>query len=478
MAVNGLGNLMLENKMYNVNRNKNEGNVFGSKLQKVEQKKIESLLKECQVKKLSADESDNVKVDIFGGRVLKAKVLADGKTVYIEEKTDEGEVNAYEVDSTQIDKSGKDIVTQLIVETMEKFEYQLKRGEPKYSIGGSEFSIKEWDKLISRIDNTIEETKEELELREEKLKQEKLEEKIMADKSVKKGDASDFIADRTGKTKKAPYSYLADENGIIEYNSVMFQCDNEKQAITLGDVSDKSKVINITLSNGGSLIVNRDNLDDLAKAIGMFSPEDINLIMRAIAQDAKIRQMQKEIDDTVEGLGENEKNELEEFVENVYLNSGYEGIKGSDIKHIGSTDSLEQVIENIIQMVNETQKNEVKNTIGDLNAYYMESLFEGVDEVIKNAWKKTSQQMKINGYDMSSEYTKYVTQLQLEELHRDNELQENTKFGESPERAMEFVEKSIESLNAYISTVKDENKKQAAVTELEFYNRLKENIEL
>jgi hypothetical protein len=56
------------------------------------------------------------------------------------------------------------------------------------------------------------------------------------------------------------------------------------------------------LSGGGSLIVNRDNLGDLAKAIGMFSPEDVNLIMRAIAEDAKIQQMKQQIDDETSGL--------------------------------------------------------------------------------------------------------------------------------------------------------------------------------
>ena len=41
----------------------------------------------------------------------------------------------------------------------------------------------------------------------------------------------------------------------------------------------------------------------MAKAIGMFSPEDVNLILRAIAQDNKAREMQMEIDETVNGLG-------------------------------------------------------------------------------------------------------------------------------------------------------------------------------
>ncbi len=43
-------------------------------------------------------------------------------------------------------------------------------------------------------------------------------------------------------------------------------------------------------------MVNRDNIDQLAKAIGMFSPEDINRIMKAISTDAKARSKKIEIE--------------------------------------------------------------------------------------------------------------------------------------------------------------------------------------
>lgn len=73
-------------------------------------------------------------------------------------------------------------------------------------------------------------------------------------------------------------------------------------SICLGDVSDKSKVLNIALSGGGCLKVNRDNIGDLSACVGMFSPEDLNLIMRAIAQDTKAQEMQLEKED-MEGDG-------------------------------------------------------------------------------------------------------------------------------------------------------------------------------
>lgn len=109
------------------------------------------------------------------------------------------------------------------------------------------------------------------------------------------------VADTLPEDNGVPYYYLA-KDGIIDYNGVVFVCDEEHKALCLGDTSDKSKCLNIPLSGGGCLIVNRDNLGSLAKAIGMFSPEDVNLIMRAIAEDAKIQQMQQQIEDETSGL--------------------------------------------------------------------------------------------------------------------------------------------------------------------------------
>lgn len=104
--------------------------------------------------------------------------------------------------------------------------------------------------------------------------------------------------------KKAPYSHLADENGMIHYEGVTFICDNKKQSIALGDMSNSGDVLSIPLSGGGTLKVNRDNIDQLSKAIGMFSPEDINVIMRAIAQDSKAKKTLEEIDEMVNNIGD------------------------------------------------------------------------------------------------------------------------------------------------------------------------------
>ncbi|MEG0961952.1 MAG: hypothetical protein RR139_06200 [Lachnospiraceae bacterium] len=101
---------------------------------------------------------------------------------------------------------------------------------------------------------------------------------------------------------KAPYSMLADENGTIDYKGVIFQCDYKKNELCLGDMSKPDNILDIPMEKGGVLKVNRDNLDGLIKAIGMFSPEDINRIMRAIAADAKLRQTQIQIEDETSGI--------------------------------------------------------------------------------------------------------------------------------------------------------------------------------
>ena len=104
------------------------------------------------------------------------------------------------------------------------------------------------------------------------------------------------------QASKVPYGYLA-KDGVITYNGVTFVCDEKTNSICLGDMSDKKNVLNIPLSGGGYLRVNRDNIGDLSKAIGMFSPEDVNRILRAIAQDTKIQSMQQELEDMENSVG-------------------------------------------------------------------------------------------------------------------------------------------------------------------------------
>lgn len=102
---------------------------------------------------------------------------------------------------------------------------------------------------------------------------------------------------------KVPYGYLA-KDGVITYNGVAFICDEKTNSICLGDVSDPKKTINIPLSGGGHLKVNRGEIGQLSKAIGMFSPEDVNRILRAIHLDTKLQSVQKEMEDLEDSVGE------------------------------------------------------------------------------------------------------------------------------------------------------------------------------
>ena len=178
-------------------------------------------------------------------------------------------------------------------------EDQIKNGPPKIQIGGAEMSVKEWETLIKKVDSCLEKIQEEVSEETEESKEKA---------GITGTTPGAALIDRMNGKKKAPYSYLADENGMINYNGVVFVCDDKRQTISLGDTSNPDNCLNIPLENGGSLVVNRDNLGDLSSAIGMFSPEDVNRILRAMAQDAKLQQMQNEIEEDKNSIGDGSTN--------------------------------------------------------------------------------------------------------------------------------------------------------------------------
>ena len=126
------------------------------------------------------------------------------------------------------------------------------------------------------------------------------------ERKVASVDRSTSFSKIFGDTQlKCPYSHLA-KDGLIEYNGVVFVCDYKRNSICLGDVSDSKNVLNISLPSGGNLKVNVDNLGDLSKAAGMFTPADLNAIMRAIAQynhcTKKLNELDEEEIETVEDV--------------------------------------------------------------------------------------------------------------------------------------------------------------------------------
>ena len=100
------------------------------------------------------------------------------------------------------------------------------------------------------------------------------------------------------------YFKYADEAGIINYNGIIFYCDAETDTLMLGDCSNVSKCIRISLTDGGFLMVNRDNLDQLFDALPFFSPEDMIKILQVLQQE-------KMADDSIVGMEQEEDKILE-----------------------------------------------------------------------------------------------------------------------------------------------------------------------
>lgn len=116
------------------------------------------------------------------------------------------------------------------------------------------------------------------------------------------------------KSKTCPYDYLA-KDGLIEYNGVTFVCDYKTNSICLGDMSNEKEVLNISLPSGGNLKVNVNNFGDLAKAAGMFSPADLNAIMRAISQynhcTSKLKELEEEETETIEDVTDHDTEQID-----------------------------------------------------------------------------------------------------------------------------------------------------------------------
>ncbi len=288
----------------------------------------------CDVRQLSYQNSDFVKAFPTEGYTLAAKVDIANRSVYIECKADDGSIRGYEAAIDKIadntvnpieqaaleawgkksvenaygrETAGKNIDEQTMEEALAEFydfiEDRIKNGDTKFMIGSSEYSLKEWEKFMSVLDKQIDDIVETTKQRAEASKNHYQD----VDKAAGlTGEEIEKQALRQWRTEEmdagVPYGHLA-KNGIIEYNGVTFVCDKKYKALRLGDTSDPDKCITIPLSKGGCLILNRNNIADLSKAIGMFSPEDINLIMRAITQDAKIQQMKQQIEEDKSGIG-------------------------------------------------------------------------------------------------------------------------------------------------------------------------------
>ena len=213
-------------------------------------------------------------------------------------------------------------VESLFSEKSEMFSVSDAQTKPDKSMND-----KEWDDYLNKIDNvldfykqiTVEDGKKNLEEREEnravwledisklmQMGQTFVAEKINNENIQEKQKEQELL-----KNNKNEYFALGDGADII-YKGVCFVCNEEDNSISLGDMSDPSKVITIPLSGGGTLKVNRDNISELGRAIGMFSPEDIGNILRAIAQDRKAQETKMEIEDNKDKKAIEQADELQD----------------------------------------------------------------------------------------------------------------------------------------------------------------------
>jgi len=138
-----------------------------------------------------------------------------------------------------------------------------------------------------------------------------------------------------------PYDCLSQDGVTITYNGITFQCDREQHTISLGDTSRKENTIVIPLSGGGTLLVNKNSIPSLGKAIGMFSPEDIGIILRTVAEYKRITSMKYEME-------EEEEQEMENMTEGSSGAEPEEGeeevgsVKPEDSKTEGSSNQEEE----------------------------------------------------------------------------------------------------------------------------------------
>lgn len=193
---------------------------------------------------------------------------------------------------------------------------KIKTGETEttFAIGSESYTCREWDNLIRKFDKTLDAIKEEQEERKEALEEEQKEPfsvSLLEPETVRRNYFMEKI-NGTYKGPSVPYEYLA-KDGVINYKGVIFTCNSDWNAICLGDMSNRKNVLTIPLTEGGCLMVNRDNFGDLSQAITMFSPEDQNRILRAIADDKKAKSAQNEIEEDKNSIGDDaEENVLDD----------------------------------------------------------------------------------------------------------------------------------------------------------------------
>lgn len=101
------------------------------------------------------------------------------------------------------DKNSKNVnvsadFREALAEVSDYVEDRIKNGPPKFQIGGCEYSVDEWKKLMESIDKDIENVKEEQQARFEKQEEELLEKELLEEEQIKEADIEKILQDREG----------------------------------------------------------------------------------------------------------------------------------------------------------------------------------------------------------------------------------------------------------------------------------------
>lgn len=171
--------------------------------------------------------------------------------------------------------------------------------EEKFQIGSEAMTIGEWNRLLDNFDSLQEEIlqgmRERHEIQNEKKEREEALRELFEEREwLEEIRTKPHNVER--KEKENVYFSLADESGKIVYNGVTFFCDKKTNTLTLGDCRLSENCLRIPLEEGGSLLVNRNNLEDLLKAITMFSPEDQRRILEAIQKERMVESTMNELE--------------------------------------------------------------------------------------------------------------------------------------------------------------------------------------
>lgn len=177
-------------------------------------------VKSSEVRHITYQESSYAKACTVQGFFLMAQVDRNSRSVYVEQKLEDGTVKGYEVNIDKLHPKTEDPVERMALEAWEQkredggkeeealtveeallqfyefIEDRIKNGPPKYMIGNSEFSVEEWDKLLEDFDDQLDAVREEMRERIEKLKEQQLLAEASGDLQDQRDEEQDAVEEK------------------------------------------------------------------------------------------------------------------------------------------------------------------------------------------------------------------------------------------------------------------------------------------